>query len=421
MDSGGPANSETIEAVDRRILRDLAKGYADLASLPVHGRTARNWALLNRLERVRPLIWINEIPWNEMNADGELELECSDPWCRALEWHFREQLYRWEHLRVDMVLDGAIFSPCRFHDSGRGIEFDVIRADHHFGANAFKPRIHGLKDVEKMQAPVVTPDWESTEREFQKRADLFNGILPVRRQGITHHLCNPWDALVQLYGLDKLLDDMIEQPELVHAAIKRFMEGEHSRLDQLERLGLLSLGTGNYMVGTSSLAFTDELPPPGSDPAHVRLKDQWGYAMSQIFAVVSPAMHEDFALQYERPYLERFGLSGYGCCDPLHAKIGMLRSVKNLRVISMSPWIDVERAAENMGADYVFAYKPNPSLVAMPSWDLAPAEKELRYVLDRTEKCRVALILKDISTICGQPRRLWDWCEMAVRVAAEYA
>ncbi len=416
-----PRNGASIPNGDRLMIRDLAKRYAALASLPVHAETARNWSKLNRLERIRPLVWINEIPWNEMVVDEELRLQCSEEWCRGLEWHFREQLYRWERLRVDMVMDSTLFSPVLFHDSGHGIRFDVVRADHAFGANAFKPRIHGLRDVEAMRVPEIRPDPEATEIEFQKRSELLDGIMPVKRQGITHHLCNPWDALVQLYGLDKLLNDMIEEPELVHAAIRRFMEGVHARLDQLERLGLLSPGTGNHMVGTSSLAFTDELPQPGFDSEHVRLKDQWGYAMSQIFAVVSPAMHEEFALQYERPYLERFGLSGYGCCDPLHDKVAMLRSVRNLRVISMSPWINVERAARNMGADFVFAYKPNPSLVAMPSWDPSPAEKELRYVLDRTRGCRVALVLKDISTVCGEPRRLEDWCRMAMRVAGEYA
>jgi len=28
---------------------------------------------------------VNEIPWNEMNVDGELTLQTSDPWARDVE------------------------------------------------------------------------------------------------------------------------------------------------------------------------------------------------------------------------------------------------------------------------------------------------------------------------------------------------
>lgn len=30
------------------------------------------WKKLNGLEKVKPMIWINEIPWHEMNIDDEL-------------------------------------------------------------------------------------------------------------------------------------------------------------------------------------------------------------------------------------------------------------------------------------------------------------------------------------------------------------
>ena len=47
-------------------------------------------------------------------------------------------------------------------------------------------------------------------------------------------------------------------------------------------------------------------------------------------------MHDEFCVQYEMKWMERFGLVAYGCCEPLHNKIGMLRKIKRLRKISMS-------------------------------------------------------------------------------------
>ena len=59
-------------------------------------------------------------------------------------------------------------------------------------------------------------------------------------------------------------------------------------------------------------------------------------------------MHEEFALHYEKKWLERFGLVTYGCCEQLHEKVDILSKIPNLRKISMSCWIDVDRAVEKM-------------------------------------------------------------------------
>ena len=78
----------------------------------------------------------------------------------------------------------------------------------------------------------------------------------------------------------------------------------------------LTLNNENVYIGSGGFGFTDELPQPGFD-GRVRLKDLWGSASTQIFVDVSPAMHEEFALQYEARVLNRFGLVTYGCCEPL--------------------------------------------------------------------------------------------------------
>jgi hypothetical protein len=64
----------------------------------------------------------------------------------------------------------------------------------------------------------------------------------------------------------------------------------------------------------------------------------WGFCEAQTMSEVSPAMHEEFVLRYQLPVLERFGLNCYGCCEPLHLKLQMLkRRVPRLRRVSISP------------------------------------------------------------------------------------
>lgn len=47
-----------------------------------------------------------------------------------------------------------------------------------------------------------------------------------------------------------------------------------------------------------------------------------------------------------KKWLEKFGLTYYGCCEPLHNKIEILQQVKNLRKISISPRADIKIAAK---------------------------------------------------------------------------
>ena len=147
----------------------------------------------------------------------------------------------------------------------------------------------------------------------------------------------------------------------------------------------------------------------------VRAIDIWGCAAAQIFSSVSPAMHEEFALQYERRWLERFGLSYYGCCEPLHEKIDLLGSIPNLRKVSVSPWADMERASEAISGDYVLSLKPNPSVLARDRFSPEEARNELAQKMQtaRRYRCRVEIVLKDISTVRHEPSRLSEWSKIA--------
>jgi hypothetical protein len=90
-----------------------------------------------------------------------------------------------------------------------------------------------------------------------------------------------------------------------------------------------------------------------------------------------------------------------------------------VRKISMSPWADVERGAERIGRDFVFSHKPNPALAATDTWDLEAAEREVARALDaaRRHDCPIEVTFKDLSTVRNQPQRLWQWSEMASRLA----
>jgi len=192
------------------------------------------------------------------------------------------------------------------------------------------------------------------------------------------------------------------------------------RLEQYEELGILTLNNGPHRIGSGGFGFTNELPQADFDGKDVRAIDMWGYSTAQIFAGVSSQMHEEFALQYERRWLERFGLTYYGCCEPLHKKIHILESIPNLRKISISPWADSEEAAASIGDKYVLSLKPSPAGLAAENWNLEAARAELYKQLERTKGCVLEVTMKDVSTSRNDPRRLWKWGDMATEVTEKF-
>jgi len=407
---------------DRALLRDLAKRIARIASLPVHAEAQDMWTGLNRLEKTRPLIRIFQIPWNEMNVDDELTLQTSDPWARSLETGMRQTLYQWEHMRDDQIIEDVFYCGHALGDTGFGIseESDVTR-ESGIASRHFHEQIKTLGDIEKIRMPQVTHDEAGTRRRFEQLSELFEGILSVRMTGVSTYWFAPWDLLITWYGVDRAMLDMALNPDLVNAAMGRLVDGYLHRLRQWEELNVLSLPGPNVGVGSGGLGCTDELPRPGYDPDRIATQDLWGCATPQIFSEVSPQMHWEFALRHEMRWLERWGLTYYGCCEPLHNKIDLLRQIPNLRKISVSPQADKAVAAENIGADYVASLKPNPAIVAMAGWDVELARRELTSELEQLDGCVVEIILKDISTVAGEPHRLWEWAQMAREVAETFA
>ena len=414
-----------VSGKDRTILRRLAEKQARIAALPVHQEAILGWKRLNRLEPGKPMVWINEIPWHEMDVNGELTLQTSDPFCRIQERRLRMTIYKWEHMRGDMVVGPVFYSPLVIHDTGFGIseDVDIVRTDQasDIVSRRFHPQIQEEGDIEKIKMPRVTYDAEATERNLFCLESLFGDILTVEKRGEPGFWFAPWDQLIRWWGVQGALVDVALRPELVHHAMERLVTAHLCRLDQYEALNLLSLNNNNVRIGSGGLGYCDELPQPDCDPENVRPVDLWGCAAAQIFSAVSPAMHEEFALQYERRWLQRFGLNYYGCCEPLDLKVDMLKSVPNLRKISMSPLADVDRATKNVGDHYVFSYKPNPAILAKDTWNPDQARRDLQEVLEKTRGCIVEVILKDISTVRYEPQRLWEWADMAAEVTGEFA
>ena len=89
----------------------------------------------------------------------------------------------------------------------------------------------------------------------------------------------------------------------------------------------------------------------------------------------------------------------------------IVEKIPNLRKVSITPWADVNVAAESIGKKYVLAAKPNPASVAVGALDKDNLKKEISGILNACAKngCSCDLVLKDISTCCGRPQNIFEW------------
>jgi hypothetical protein len=418
--------STGLPHADVTVIRGLAARIAEVAALPVQRERIREWEALNALRPERPMAMIDEIPWHELQGDvpggDELRVVSTHPFARELETRFRQELYRWDHLRVDMVVEPYVDIKKAINRPGWGIRIseDTIDQGGEIRSHHYEDQLENSEDIEKLRVQEPSLDVERTAEREAWAHECLDGILEVRMQGLTGHdgdeLAFPlWDDIEQLRGTEPILLDFMDRPEHLHAIADRLTEVRLGELDILEAKGLI--GYGNDRIHCTG-AHTTELPKEGFDVARPRAIDTWTVGRSQLFVSVGDATFDEFVPRYYARWFERFGLGYFGCCDPLHNRIDSVRKIPNVRKVSMSAWAKVERGAENVGPDFVFSRKPNPAMVAMDEWVPAIAEKDFADVLaaTRSNGCPVEFTLKDISTCRNDPTRLWAWCAIAERM-----
>lgn len=389
-----------IPSSDREVLRQLGRELAEAAADPVNDERRRVHEAVDQMQTGRPSITFFQEPWNELEQTGELDMRCVDPFCQGIERDLRRKLYKWRHHPGDMVVAAESIQPYCIEDSGFGIseQVDIVKTDaaNNVVSRHFHIQIQDEGDIEKIKMPVISHNTRLTEELYQKRNEIFDGILSVRKQGITSFWFVPWDELICWTGIQEILMDLALRPDYVHKLVSRLVDCWLSRVDQLEAQGLLEQPAREMTVSGAA----------------------------QIFSEVSPEMHGEFALQHEARFFKRFKRVHYGCCEPLHNKVDICAQyLPNLYQISMSPWVDFRKGAQNVRNRFIFGWRPHPAMLAGEHWDPGAVRRYLEENLAIAHEygCTVAMYMKDISTVNREPKRLEEWNKIAKECVSQYA
>ena len=409
----------SISNKDKNILRKLGEQYMNIAALPVHKGKIKLWKALNRNEMQRPMVVIDQLPWNELNVNEELTCLVEDEFFRDIETSLRKTIYMWKHFPVDMVIEPYITIPQTICCTGYGLspEVEVLALSEGTTAPSqhYKRVLNDYEDIEKITDMKFTVDNVKSEYQMHQAGVIFDGIAPiVQSHGVQFHL-GVWDYLAQLMSVEDAYLEIMDRPEFIHACMERVTEAVISGIRQANELTI-----HNDIANTChcSYIYTDTLLPDCGQGMGPVSKNSWAFGLAQLFTSVSPKVTEEFELPYITRMAEFYGMIYYGCCDRLDDRLDIVKKIPNVRKVSCSPWSDRKRFAENIGNNLIMSNKPTPAFLASDSVDWEEVKRDLKWTVDlaKANNVNLELILKDISTVKFEPARLTKWADIAMGI-----
>jgi hypothetical protein len=399
---------------DKQIVRELAKQYMALVCTEKQQKMVQRFRDTNDLKPGRPPVILDEIPWYQMDMDGELTCVCEDDFARNTELFFRKALFYMKHFKADNLFEPFFRVQRTVVSTGNGIEVkdEIKRTDdkNNIVSHEYEDVLEDESVLEQMHDPEFSLRPEKDAQRMEMYTDLLGDSIPIRLYGFGYFYYAPWDKIARLRGVEPIMIDLYDRPEYIHKIIEKYTSAAHAHMDFVEKNLDVDL--------TATLHCT---PGVISGLEESGLKATWCRSMAQSFGIISPDMFKEFEIDYLQSVAKRFAYTYYGCCEPLDDKIEVIKQIPNLRKIGCSPWANVEKCAEQIGGDYVLARKPNPAHVAIET-DPEVIRREIEETVKICIKygCPYDYVLKDISTVSHKPGNLIVWAQTVSDVLDKY-
>ena len=409
MDFGSKADPVPISVKDRAYLRELALRIQEIAMLPVQAERKRLWTAHNDLQPGRPLFVVYpEDGWNDLVGPNNLILE--HPFWRNCEWYLKHLIYRHENIVDDFVTepDMTAFVAYEIINGDYGLPITGGRSISSSGAWVHDPPMKDYMDIQRMMLPEFRVNEARTLSRIVAMEDVFADILAVHPYVTAHFSANQPGHAASLRGIQQIMLDMYDDPASLHDLLDILTRGSIKLFKEMEASGWLRLNNRNHYVDAGGNGYTADLPKSQNSSQSAQLSDLWGYGVAQEYSEISPQMHDEFGIAYQAKVLELFGLNAYGCCEPYTQKFDILGKISNLRRVSVSPWCDITVAAEKLGHEIIYSWKPNPAIVLLES-DISKIRNYIRKTIDTTRGCIVEIFLKDIIHLKGFEQRIKDF------------
>jgi hypothetical protein len=390
---------------DDKILRELAKNYMEIAQKDTQQERRELWRTHNSFIHTQPLVYVRE--FLSVPELIEPQLECEDEAFRELETTLRYWIQH-DSFEDDYIIEPWIVVHAVHSVEANnlwGVEVKHEESNAKRGAWKFDPPIKVLEDKKKLVLPHHQIDEEATMSKLSRFSEVVGDIVPITLSRAPLYNPNLAEYIADLRGLEQFLWDMIDNREWLHDLIGFLQKGVQMTHEEAHKEGDWKLIDGMNQSMTYSL----ELPDPKPYNGRADRKDLWCFCNAQELTLVSPDMHEEYMLKYQLPLMEQFGLIAYGCCEDLSNKIDILRQIPNLRRISVTPFADIEKCAEQIGTDYIISWRPSPAEMVSNNFDPYHIRKVVKKANNIFKGLHYDICLKDVVTVKNEPERITKW------------
>jgi hypothetical protein len=397
----------TITPAERAYLRELAKKQAEYASLPIMAERTALWYRHNALQGERPLVVME---MGTFERDMLPTPQCASPAAVEIERSLRRPIISHEEIDDDKVVPNYFAIPWRIHLDEFGIEIATDRAEDAQGRAVAYHWQHPIKtlkaDFGKLKPATFQVDRAETRAWKTFAEEILGDILPV----VIKNTSLAWHAalcakVVRLMSLEQMMYAMIDEPDELHALMGYLRDNFLAYAKWQEREGLLTLNNGNDYAGAGSYGFSDELPTAAyRETGQVTTRDLWLNINSQETVSISPRMYGRFVHPYYRDIAAEFGLTYYGCCEPVHdIWTNYVSKLPHLRKVSVSAWCNEEFMGEALrGSNVIYSRKPSPNFVGVgTTFDADGFRAHIAKTLKAAAGCHAEIIFRDIYTVTG--------------------
>ena len=388
-----------MTAADRQRLRALAQHQAELAASEKNLERVELWKRHHSFRGERPPIHIEVGTFSQQVIAPQLQ--CTDPFARALEWQLIGSCVNLEVFDDDLVVSPFFKMGCDTHFRllGHSIRQDVLKDED--GTELGHKFYHIIDDLEEGFDKILSPtefgaDVASTYERKERIEDIFGDILPV--QICTDCICAvPTQQVMHLMGMDNLVYSIYDYPDLFLEMMDRIADSYIAYFRYLEGEGLLRQNHGFEWLAQGSLCFWDEEEKAGP----VKTKDLWGFLDSQETVGMSPDMFREFIFPSYKKIAEHFGRLSYGCCEPVHTIWKDIKTLPNLRKVSISPWCDEPFMADQLrGKDIIYHRKPAPNYLGVDKeLDEEAFRSHIEKTLHTAQGCHLEITQRDVYTV----------------------
>lgn len=405
---------------DRERLRWLANHQLEIANSPKNLERVELWKRHNMYKGERPPIHIEVSSFAHEAINPQLQ--CEDEQARWIEYKLINNFVNLELFDDDKVVPPYFQQTYDIYFTlfGHRIKQTVMKkADGTELGHHFEHIIDDLyDDFDKIKSPTVYGvNKESTMQKFELYNDIFGDILPVKlvSDGL---YSTPTQHVVHMMGMENMLYSMYDYPDEFKEMMDRIADAYVAYFKHLETENVLLQNKSFEWVCQGSLAFYDEPDKQG----RIKTTDLWGFMDSQETVGISPEMYREFIFPCYHKIASLFGRLNYGCCEPVHPHWDTIKTLPNLKKVSISPWCDEDFMAEQLkNSGIIYHRKPDPTLLGVGSClDEDAVRKHFEKTLKTAKGCKAEFAQRDVYTVGGDMNKVKRYVELIRECTDKY-